>query len=173
MSRSVALLRGVGGPTALRMPDLRAALRDAGLGEVETLQVAGNVVFAPDGRAPDASADLVRRTVREAFGHDLPVVVRSHAELVDAERRNPFLGTQEGRWVATLFLDRAPADPDGLDPDAGAPDRFAVDGTEAFVRYTAGVGRSRLQAAWFERRLGVVGTARNANTVARLVTLTA
>ena len=89
MSRCVALIRGVGGPTALRMPALREVLASAGLGEVATLQVAGNVVFDPAGRTPSDAAEVIRDAVRSAFGFDLPVVVRSHAELADAHARNP------------------------------------------------------------------------------------
>jgi uncharacterized protein (DUF1697 family) len=173
MARAVALIRGVGGPTALRMPDLRAALEDAGLQGVTTLQVAGNIVFEQDGRATSLCAALVRRTVFERFGHDLPVIVRSHEQLVDAERRNPFAGSQEGRWLLTVFLDRTPPERAVLDPDRGAPDVFAVDGAEVFVRYATAVAGSKLQTSWFEKGLGVVGTARNANTVAKLVQLSA
>lgn len=173
MSKSVALIRGVGGPTALRMAELRAALEEAGLTGVSTLQVAGNVIFDDAVGPSSAAADLVRRTVHGRFGHDLPVIVRSHRQLVDAERRNPFSGTQEGRWVMTVFLDAAPHPGVTLDPIAGAPDLFAVDGAEVFVRHAEGVAGSRLQSAWFERQLGVVGTARNANTIGKLVQLTA
>lgn len=173
MTRSVALIRGVGGPTALRMADLRTALGDAGLGDVTTLQVAGNVVFDPGARSSRACAELVRRTVHEAFGHDLGVIVRSHEQLVDAQERNPFLGSHEGRRVLTVFLDRvAPSTVDAAS-DAGSPDVFVLDGAEVYVRYAAGVAGSKLQSAWFEKRLGAVGTARNANTVEKLVRLTA
>lgn len=173
MSKWVALIRGVGGPTALRMADLRLALEDTGLTGVTTLQVAGNVVFDQEGRSAPACAELVRRTVYRTFGHDLPVIVRSHEQLVDAEQRNPYVGTHEGRLVMTVFLGSTTRSSDVLDPAAGAPDFFVVDGEEVFVRYATGVAGSKLQSAWFEKRLGVVGTARNANTVAKLVQLTA
>lgn len=173
MSKSVALIRGVGGPTALRMPALRSALEDGGLEGVVTLQVAGNVVFEPEGRSASACAELVRRTVRESFGHDLPVVIRSHRQLAAAARRNPFVGTQEGRWVMTVFLDRPPRADTVLDPASGTPDLFVVNGREVFVRHAESVATSKLQSTWFEKRLGVIGTARNANTVAKLVQLTA
>jgi len=52
MPRIVALLRGVGGPTALKMPALREVLASEGLGEVETLQVAGNIVLDEAGAPP-------------------------------------------------------------------------------------------------------------------------
>lgn len=172
MSKWVALIRGVGGPTALRMADLRLALEGAGLSGVATLQVAGNVVFDQEDRSMTACAELVRRTVHRRFGHDLPVIVRSHEQLVDAERRNPFVGTHEGRLVMTVFLEVMTRPCAVLDPEAGMPDLFVVDGEEVFVRYASAVAGSKLQSAWFEKRLGAVGTARNANTVAKLVQLT-
>lgn len=169
----VALIRGVGGRTALPMPALRAALEAAGAREVRTLQVAGNVVMDAAGHDPAACGELVRATVREAFGHDLPVLVRTPAQLRDATARNPYLGTQENRWVLTMFLDTAP-DPAGsgtLDPATFAPDRFTLGASELFLRYESGVGTSRMQGAWFERRLGVIGTTRNANTIEKLIRL--
>lgn len=171
MPRAIALIRGVGGPTALKMPALREVLASAGLGEVVTLQVAGNVVLDDGGRSPYEVSETIRDAVRAAFGHDLPVLVRSHAELADAHARNPFADAAEGRWVQTVFLDAAPAValvvPDGI------PEEAVLDGREVFVRYPEGIGRSKLQAGWFEKHLGVTGTARNANTIAKLIGLSA
>ncbi|WP_278100932.1 DUF1697 domain-containing protein [Microbacterium proteolyticum] len=171
MPRTIALIRGVGGPTAMKMPLLREVLASAGLGEVVTLQVAGNVVLDDGGRSPDEIAGTIRDAVRAAFGHDLAVIVRSHAELADSRGRNPFADASEGRWVQTVFLDAAP----GLAlkvPD-GIPEEAVLDGREVFVRYPEGIGGSKLQAGWFEKRLGVTGTARNANTIAKLIALSA
>lgn len=172
MPRSVALIRGVGGPTALKMPALREVLASAGLGEVETLQVAGNVVLDDAGRAPGETAAAIRAAVREAFGHDLPVIMRSHAELRDAHARNPFADAPEGRWVQTVFLETAPTSA-ALELPVGVPEEAVRDGREVFVRYPEGIGGSKLQAGWFEKRLGVIGTARNANTIAKLIALSA
>lgn len=173
MPRTIALLRGVGGPTALRMPALREVLASAGLGEVETLQVAGNIVLDDGGRSPGTLASTIRDAVREAFGFDLPVVVRTHDELVDARARNPFATAAEGRWVQTVFLLEAPAAGTTIEVPADAPEEAVLDGSEVFVRYPEGIGGSKLQAGWFEKRLGVTGTARNANTVAKLIDMSA
>jgi uncharacterized protein (DUF1697 family) len=171
MPKAIALIRGVGGPTALKMPALREVLASAGLGGVVTLQVAGNVVLDDGGHSPDETAETVRDAVRRAFGHDLPVIVRSHAELADARARNPFADAAEGRWVQTVFLDAAPTTVLALPP--GIPEEAVLDGREVFVRYPEGIGGSKLQAGWFEKRLGVTGTARNANTIAKLIDLSA
>lgn len=172
MTRTVALIRGVGGPTAMKMAALREVLASAGLSEVETLQVAGNVVLDAGGRSPAEIAATVRDAVRGAFGFDLPVLVRSHAELADTVARNPFADAAEGRWVQTVFLESAPAEPTLTLPD-GIPEEAVLDGREVFVRYPEGIGGSKLQAGWFEKRLGATGTARNANTIAKLVAMSA
>ncbi|KTR87681.1 hypothetical protein NS220_17240 [Microbacterium testaceum] len=168
MPRTVALIRGVGGPTALKMAALREVLASAGLGEVETVQVAGNVILDATSRSPDDIAGVMREAIRGGFGFDLPVLVRSHAELVDTVARNPFADAAEGRWVQTVFLDAPPAETTLTLPD-GIPEEAVLDGREVFVRYPEGIGGSKLQAGWFEKRLGVVGTARNANTIAKLI----
>ncbi|MFJ4037546.1 DUF1697 domain-containing protein [Microbacterium sp. NPDC090007] len=171
LPRTIALIRGVGGATALKMPALREVLASAGLGEVGARQVAGNVVLDDAGRSPVEIAGLVREAVGRAFGFDLPVVVRMHTELADAHARNPFASTAEGRRGQTVLLATAPSSPLAV-PD-GTPEEAALDGREVFVRYPEGIGGSKFQAAWFEKRLGVVGTARNANTVAKLIAMSA
>ncbi|NLA37277.1 MAG: DUF1697 domain-containing protein [Actinobacteria bacterium] len=175
MTKSVALIRGVGGKTAMKMAELKAALTEAGMADVSTLQVAGNVVFDPAGRTAEEWERLVHDVVLDRFGFDLAVIVRSHDELVDLARRNPYHGAAEPKWVMTTVLTE-PAEQDkvaAIDHAFGLPDEFVVDGVEIFTRYEAGVGVSKIHTAWFERQLGVVGTARNANTIAKLIELTA
>jgi uncharacterized protein (DUF1697 family) len=51
------------------------------------------------------------------------------------------------------------------------PDRFALIGGELYLHYPSGAGRSKMNLDYFEKRLGVRGTARNLNTVAKLIEL--
>ena len=73
-----------------------------------------------------------------------------------------------------VFLDRAPkaAAVAKLDPDRSTPDAFEVTGREIYLRLPNGAGRSKLTLDYFERVLGVRGTARNWRTVSALVELT-
>ncbi len=73
--------------------------------------------------------------------------------------------------MQTVFLDGEATTT--LELPQGVPEEAVVDGREVFVRYPEGIGGSKLQAGWFERRLGVVGTARNNNTVAKLIEMSA
>jgi uncharacterized protein (DUF1697 family) len=103
------------------------------------------------------------------------VILRTAKELARVAGRNPFLDHEpQPSRLHVIFLDAEPARgaQSKLDPDRSPPDRFRVDGREVFVHYPNGMGRSKLTAAYVERQLGVRGTARNWNTVLKLVELT-
>lgn len=173
MARDIALIRAVGGATAMKMAELRAALSDAGLVDVSTLQVAGNVVFDATASGSSDPGQLVRRTVLERFGHDLAVIVRSRDELVEAMDRHPYVESAPSSKVSIAFLAEAPT-PEltaAVDHDRSPGDSFAVDGREIFLCHPNGIGTSKLTLGWLERQLRVTGTARNINTVAKLIAM--
>jgi hypothetical protein len=98
----IALLRGlnVGGKNRLAMADLAAAFEAAGAGAPRTFIQSGNVLFeAPAARAPGL-AEAARRTLASRHGLEVPVVLRSAAELaaaveaiaVDTYISPPFVG---------------------------------------------------------------------------------
>ncbi len=73
-----------------------------------------------------------------------------------------------------LFLSAPPsaAAVETLDPRRSPGDEFEVAGSTIYLLYPGGSGRSKLTLAYFERQLGVAGTARNWNTLLKLVELT-
>jgi uncharacterized protein (DUF1697 family) len=87
---------------------------------------------------------------------------------------NPFVGSRfNPKMLHAVFLEsEAPSDRAAqLDPDRSPPDHFEVSGREIFVHYPGGSGRSKLDLGYFEKQLGVAGTARNWNTVTRLLSM--
>jgi uncharacterized protein (DUF1697 family) len=60
----------------------------------------------------------------------------------------------------------------GLDPGRSPGDEFAVRGRVIYLHLPNGFGRSKLTIDWFERGLGVRATARNWNTLRKLIELT-
>ena len=56
-------------------------------------------------------------------------------------------------------------------PAADSPFRFQLDGRELYLHLPNGAGRSKLTLDYIERRLAVRGTARNWNTVLKLLDL--
>jgi uncharacterized protein (DUF1697 family) len=55
-----------------------------------------------------------------------------------------------------------------LDPASGSPDEFAIVGRDVYVHCPKGYGRTKLNNAFFERKLGTTGTTRNWKTVTKL-----
>lgn len=170
----VALLRSVNvsGRNRLPMEELRALVSDAGFGEVRTYVQSGNVVCTGRGSAATAARAIEER-MAERLGWSVPVVVRTKAELGAVLGASPFAG--EGLDQAKLhvtFLAGAP-DPAGSRRLAAEADRFGDDravvlGREVYLHCPAGYGRSKLDNAFLERRLGAAATTRNWRTVTTL-----
>jgi uncharacterized protein (DUF1697 family) len=167
MARQVALLRGinVGPTTAVAMADLKVSFEALGLADVETYVRSGNVVFS--GKATEAALE---KRIAADFGRSYDVMLRTAADLRRIAKACPF-PTEDGKRVHVMFLDTKPQAVE-LDPGRSPGDEFAVQGSEVFIYTPNGFGRSKLAPSWFEKGLGVRGTARNWNTVLKLVELT-
>ncbi len=177
MARYVALLRGinVGGARKLPMAELASLLGALGLEDVVTYIQSGNVVFrVPDGD-PAKLAPSIEQAIERDTGLDVAVLLRAPAELARVVRSNPFHDDDGAvSKLQVVFLDRKPvqAAVARLDPNRSPPDEFRVQGAEVYVRYPNGSGRSKLTLDYFERTLRVRATARNWNTVLKLLALT-
>jgi uncharacterized protein (DUF1697 family) len=164
----------VGGKNRIPMAGLKSALTSLGLEDVVTYVQSGNVVFACPAAAGDALARSIEKQIAGAFGLEITVVIRTRAELARIVDANPFsLDDVEPAKLHVMFLDAHPSAKAiaGLDPALSPPDEFAVHGSEIYVHYPGGSGRSRLTVGYVERRLGVRATARNWNTVRKLLEL--
>lgn len=111
----------------------------------------------------------------------MTVIVRTPAELGKIVAANPFL---EGKGIGAAklyvtFLERAP-DPakaavktlDALAARAGNK-RLALIGKDVHLYFPEGYGRSKLSNTAIEKALGLRATARNWNTVNKLLALSA
>lgn len=164
MTTWIALLRAVnvGGTGKLPMADLRALCEAAGFDDVRTYIASGNVVF---GSA--LAAARVKRTLEDALlaygGKKLGVALRSASEMAEVLAANPFADAAPNRCVA-IFLDDPPP-VDTLKSLIGRQDeRIALGKREVYVDYGGGMRDSKLRIPAAKQ-----GTARNFNTIAKLV----
>jgi uncharacterized protein (DUF1697 family) len=164
MTRYIALLRAVnvGGAGKLPMADLRTLCLESGFGRVETYIASGNVVFESRAAAAKVKAELEARLLDYA-GKPVGVVVRTAPEMLAVLNGNPFPDGEPDRTY-TIFFDRRPAR-DALDHVAGLSDeKLCLGDREIYILYPSGMGRSKLKIP-----AAKTGTARNMNTVAKLV----
>jgi uncharacterized protein (DUF1697 family) len=155
------------------MPALRELLHGLGYEDAKTLLQSGNVVLTSKAQ-PARTATRIRKALAAETGLDVEVVVRTRDELAAVVERNP-LGRRatDPKRHHVLFLAKEPAR-DALEDIAAAdyePELFAAAGRELYVWWPNGLHRARLTPAFLERRLGVVATARNWNTVEKLLEL--
>jgi uncharacterized protein (DUF1697 family) len=162
----VALLRAVNvGGRKLLMSDLQAIAVDLGLSRPRTYIASGNLLFASALSETEVKASL-EGALATHMGADVPVMVRTAAELGQIVRDNPF-DHEPGNRVAAIFLDGPPP----LDTAEGArnveDERISLGEREVYVAYgEQGMGQSRLQIP-----AAKAGTARNMNTVGKLAQL--
>ena len=176
MPTYAAFLRGInlGARNKVSMPELNALLVELGLEDVATYVQSGNVVFRTRAGKRDELARRIERAIATKFGVDAAVILRTAAELRTVATSNPFERDEtDATKLLVVFLDGAPsAKAKQLDPERGAPGRFAVLSREIYLHVPDGFGRSKLTLDYFERRLGVKGTVRNWRTVKNVLALT-
>jgi uncharacterized protein (DUF1697 family) len=175
MTTYVALLRGinVGRSRKVKMDELRKVFERLGHEHVSTYIQSGNVIFHSPKREPTVVRDL-EAAIHEQFGIEVSVVLRSVDELAALIDKNPFLSREPDRSrLHVVFLPVAPhaRQLKTIDDSAYLPDEFAVVGREVYLRCPNGIGRTKLDANFFNRRIGVAGTARNWNTTTKLLEL--
>lgn len=179
MTTHVALLRGVNmaGHKIVGMTGLRAWAEDLGLREVRTLLQTGNVVFRGGTKQGAALEAALEAAAARRLGLETDFMVRTAAELRAIVARNPFPDAAQGdpAHLVVVFLKAAPAAADvaALRAANQGREEIEADGRQLYVVYPDGIGKSRLNAALMDRKLGTRGTARNWNTVLQLAALAA
>ena len=103
---------------------------------------------------------------------DVACVVRTAKQVRGVLERNPLreVVSDPSRYLVT-FLSQEP-DPEMVEALLGedhSPEVVAIEGAEAYVWTPDGVKAMTLSYAYLEKRFGVVATARNWNTIEKIV----
>jgi uncharacterized protein (DUF1697 family) len=155
------------------MPELRDALETDGFGDVSTYVQSGNVVLSSRGSG-ERVAKEVSALIKNRFGFDVAVLVRSHAELAEVVTRNPLakVAVDPKRHLVTFMSSELPREViDRMTAVAGAQEHFSVIDREVYSWHPGGVGRSPLWERLSGKGLGVDATTRNWATVTALVAM--
>lgn len=170
--RRVQLIRAVNvGGVKLPMADLRAIATELGATDVATYIASGNLICTPPGDPADFDRAL-EQALEERFGYFREVISRTPAELRAALDAHPFEVIEpKYSYVTFLPAEPTPAAIAKARTFATGDDRWEVIGRDLHIRYIGGAGRPQMKDASIGRALGVPGTARNLNTVAKLIEL--
>ena len=171
----LALLRGinVGGKAKLPMKELIGIFEGCGASGVKSYIQSGNVVFQAASEAAAAECvTCVTAAITRIYGYPGRIVLRTAQETRECYAKNPFVkaGATESSLHVYFLADKPePAAVKSLDPLRSAPDEFVVRGREIYLFLPQGMARTKLSNAYFDSKLKTVSTARNWNTVRKLM----
>ena len=161
----IVLLRGinVGGHNKLLMVELTDILNGLGAEGVRTYIQSGNAVMQGD-----IGGEAIAAAIETAKGFRREVMVVSCKAFSAIANANPY-PKSEGKALHIWFLASAPDfDAERADALAAVSERYHVTDRAIYLHAPDGIGRSKLAAA-MEKIAGVPATARNWNTVSKLL----
>jgi uncharacterized protein (DUF1697 family) len=172
----VALLRSVNvaGYGRMAMADLQETFRHLGYRDVSTFIQTGNVIFTTTRKSPAKLISEIEEQLADDFGSSPAVILRTPAELRAVLAASPFPGQNADpsrHHVTFMATEPEAARLAEFAPPASGKDELVIIGREIYVHTPNGYAETKLTGSLLERRLGVVTTTRNWNTVSRLCAL--
>jgi uncharacterized protein (DUF1697 family) len=172
MSKFIVLLRGINvNGRSLAMKELREAAQANGFPDCVTYIQSGNLILSAAGEAGDVE-QAIESLIEKTFGMKVEAIARSAADLVKIAATNPFpdalpkylhLGLTKKplkNGAAETLLERAKH---GEEIEAA--------GGGLWVNFAEGVGDSKITPAAMDKAAGSTLTARNWNTLQKLLAL--
>ncbi|MDF7777511.1 DUF1697 domain-containing protein [Sphingomonas sp. AOB5] len=168
------MLRGINlGNRQLKSAELKAVVEGMGFTEVKTLLASGNVVFEAGDAKPEAIERDLHAALEKATGLKSEVFARNRADLEAVVAANPFPDeARERPSFLVVSFHRDPVDKAAIAKLAESydgPERMVAIGRELFTDFPDGQGRSNLIPAMQKAKLSHGNTARNWNTVTKLL----
>lgn len=171
----IALLRGinVGGKNRMKMAELRSCLSNAGHENVRTHIQSGNIAL--DSKLSCSKLEsLIHDSIKEAFGYDVPVLVREQQYFQKVVAKSPYCDAGDPKFdVAQLHVSLL-----GKKPAAKAvrelaglefTDHYKIVGDVVYLRLFGAYHKTKLNNNFLEKKLGVTATSRNWKTIRKLV----
>lgn len=174
MERYVAFLRGMNlGKRRLKNDELRAEFEALGFEEVATFRASGNVIIGSDGGENEAVLTRkVEAGLGEGLGYEVPVFLRSAAEVTAIAAREPFtaklVNASKGKLQVLLLAKKPSAkDREAVLALATEEDLLAIEGRELYWLPSGGTIDSDLDLKTIDKTLGK-GTMRTMGTIEQI-----
>lgn len=174
MKTFISILRGinVSGHNMIKMDVLRELYSELKFTNVETYIQSGNVAFESMTTDGEELARQISKKLLLKLSATVLVLVLEPNELKIIAKNNPFIKRKEDpRFLHVTFLSEAPKKEDlgAIQKERFGQDEFEVSGKAVYLFCPGGYGKTKLNNAFFEKKLKVKATTRNWNTVLKLL----
>ncbi len=176
MIKYVAFLRAinVGGKNMIKMEELRGAFESLRLKNVRTYIQSGNVLFEATETDADVLTKKIEKQLFKSFGFQVPVFLRTMAQMENILQLDPFATIATNEDVATFLVllshepQRAPPTPAVFLKERA--ELLALSERAAYILCRRKEnGQFGFPNAFFEKELGVSATTRNWRTVKKIM----
>ncbi|PKQ43679.1 DUF1697 domain-containing protein [Confluentibacter flavum] len=173
MKTYIALLRGinVGGHKKVPMATLRELLTTSGLKQVQTYIQSGNVIFKSQEEAHELE-ETIKKSILDYFGFEVFVIIKTPNELQTILNDCPF---PKDKMEKSFFviLSKIPDTPlvKEVQQLTYENEEIIIKKDALYFYCSTGYGQSKFNMNTFERKLNVIGTSRNYNTMVKLLSL--
>jgi uncharacterized protein (DUF1697 family) len=170
------MLRGinVGGHNRIKMDALRVLYESLKLESPRTYVQSGNVIFRTQEKNSAALAKRIQRAIERKFGFRPEVILRNIDELRTAIAASPFAGRklEPGKTLVTfLAVDPGAKAGETLQSLKDFPEELHLLGRELYIYFPDGAGKSKLPWSKVDKLLQTAGTARNWNSVIKMMAM--
>jgi uncharacterized protein (DUF1697 family) len=128
----------------MRGEKLRAVFEELGFKNVRTVIASGNVVFDSQTKSTASLEKKIETALQKNLGFRSTTMVRSHSDMRELERRNPFKGIKDEKpnyLVVTFFKD-------GREELPSVIDLKMATGTELMTRLEKRFGKEITTRTW-------------------------
>ena len=175
MNTYIVLLRGVMPTGKNKIPSmafLKEVLEKGGFANVKTYIQSGNIVLQTE-LSPTQISQKVHQLIKENIGAELSVIVKTADEIAQVLSENPFTdGYDIKRVFFTLFNDElSQALANELKTQDFGEEKFDFTKKAMYMYLPKDASCSKLSNNFLEKKLKIVATTRNFNTLNKLVTM--
>ena len=171
MNIYISMLRGinVGRNKKIKMKELKVLYESLNFKNVKTYIQSGNVVFKFEDLPPSKLREKIENKIKEVFGFDVMVFIRTKNEFRNIINDNPF-SKEDPKQLHVTFLSDTPFEMPfkEIDLKKDEAEKFSIIAKEVYLFLPNGYGRTKLSTGFFQKKLKVSATNRNWRTVNKL-----
>jgi uncharacterized protein (DUF1697 family) len=175
--KHLALLRGinVSGHNMIKMTTLKKMLHDIDFQNIETYIQSGNVFVETEEENQNSIGFTIKQKIFKELGFDVPAIVISKLDLEKCLTNNPVFKEKDvdvkKLYVAFISKELNNNALNDLKISQFKPDEAFIDGNRIYMKLETGAANTKLTQKYIEKKLNVIATSRNWNTVNKLLEL--